>query len=129
MIINFVQYFELRKRVTIINKTSTAFYIKEKTKLLVCFMACQLLLCYLCQLHKNIVLVRLLKLSSDFLLVSRVFTNGPGDLGSIPGHVIPKNLKMILDTYLLNTQQYKVHIKGNVEQSRERSSALLYTSV
>ena len=31
----------------------------------------------------------------------RVFTNGPGDLGSIPGCVIPKTLKMVLDTSLL----------------------------
>ena len=31
-------------------------------------------------------------------LVGRVFTNGPGDLGSIPGRVIPKTLKMVLDT-------------------------------
>ena len=60
-------------------------------------------------------------------LVSRVFTNGLGDLGSIPGRVIPKTLKMALDTFLLNTQQYKVCIKGKVEQSRERSSALPYT--
>ena len=30
---------------------------------------------------------------------------------------------MVLDTALLNTQQYKVRIKGKVEQSRERSSA------
>ena len=57
-------------------------------------------------------------------LLGRMFTNGPGDLGSIPGRVIPKTLKMILDTSLLNTQQYKVRIKGKVEQSRERSSAL-----
>ena len=61
--------------------------------------------------------------------VGRVFVNGLGDLGSIPGHVIPKTLKMVLDTPLLNTQQYKVRIKGKVEQSRERSSALPYTSV
>ena len=59
-------------------------------------------------------------------VVSREFANGPRDLGSIPGHVIPKILKMALDTSLLNTQ---VRIKGKVEQSRERSSALLYTSV
>ena len=52
-----------------------------------------------------------------------------GDHGSIPGHVIPKTFKMVLDTSLLNTQQYKVHIKDKVEQSRERSSALPYTSV
>ena len=57
-------------------------------------------------------------------LVGRVFVNGPGDLGSIP-----KTLKMVLDTSLLNTQQYKVRIKGKVEQSRERSSALPYISV
>ena len=62
-------------------------------------------------------------------LVDKVFTNGPGDLGSVPGRVIPKTLKMLLDTSLLNTQQYKVRIKGKVEQSRERISALPYTSV
>ena len=60
-------------------------------------------------------------------LVGRVFANGPGDVGSIPGRVIPKTFKMVLDASLLNTQQYKVHIKGKVEQSRERSSALPYT--
>ena len=59
-------------------------------------------------------------------LVGREFANGPG---SISGRVIPKILKMVLDTYLLNTQQYKVRIKGKVEQSRERSSATPYTSV
>ena len=61
--------------------------------------------------------------------VSRAFANGSGDLGSIRGHVIPKTLKMVLDTSLLNTQQYKICIKSKVEQSRERSSALPYTSV
>ena len=59
----------------------------------------------------------------------RVFINGPGDLGSIPGRVIPKTLKMELDTTLLNTQHYKVRFKGKVEQSREWSSALPYTLV
>ena len=58
-----------------------------------------------------------------------VFNNGLGDLGSIPGQIIPKTLKMVLDTSLLNTQQYKVRIKGKVEQSRERSSTLLYILV
>ena len=57
------------------------------------------------------------------------FANGPGDLGSIPGRVIPKTLKMELDTTLLNTQHYKVRFKGKVEQSREWSSALPYTLV
>ena len=46
----------------------------------------------------------------------RVFANGPGDLSSIPGRVIPKTLKMELDTTLLNTQHYKVRFKGKVEQ-------------
>ena len=59
----------------------------------------------------------------------RVFDNAPGDIGSIPGRVIPKTLKMVLDTSLFNTQQYKVRIKAKVEQSWERSSALPYTSV
>ena len=59
----------------------------------------------------------------------RVFANGPGDLGSIPGRVIPKTLKMELDTTLLNTQHYKVRFKGKVEQAREWSSALPYTLV
>ena len=62
-------------------------------------------------------------------LVGRVFANGPGDLGSIPVHVIPKTFKIELGTSLLNTQQYKVRISGKVEQSRKRSSTLPYTSV
>ena len=36
-------------------------------------------------------------------LAVRVFANGPGDLGSIPGRVIPKTLKMVLDASLINT--------------------------
>ena len=56
-----------------------------------------------------------------------MFANGPGDRRSIPGHAIPKTLKMVLDTSLFNTQQYKVRIKGKVEQSWERSITLLYT--
>ena len=61
--------------------------------------------------------------------MSRVFANGLEDRGSIPGQVIPKTQKMILDATLLNTQHYKVMIKGKVEQSREWSSALPYTSM
>ena len=60
-------------------------------------------------------------------LVGRVFASGSGDLGSVPGHVIPKTLKMVLDTSLLNTQQYKVRMKGKVDQPREKSSTLPYT--
>ena len=63
------------------------------------------------------------------LAVRVLFANGPGDLGSIPGHNTPKTQKMVLDASLRNTQHYKVWIKGKVEQSRERSSALPYTLV
>ena len=48
-------------------------------------------------------------------LVCRVFANEPGDWGSIPGRVIPKTLKVVFDTFLLNTQHYKVRIEGKVE--------------
>ena len=61
--------------------------------------------------------------------MSRVFANGPADRGSIPCRVTPKILNMVLDTALLNTQHYKVRMKGKVEQSREWSSILPYTSV
>ena len=61
--------------------------------------------------------------------MGRVFANGPEDLGSILGRVIPKTQKMVLDTSLFNTQQYKVRIKGKVKQSWEKISALPYTSV
>ena len=58
-----------------------------------------------------------------------MFANGPGDLGSVSGRVIPKTFKMVLDTYLFNTQHSKVRIKGKVELAKEKSSALHYTSV
>ena len=61
--------------------------------------------------------------------MSRVFANGLGDWGSIPGRVLPKTQKMVLDSTLLSTQHYKVRTKDKVEQSRECSSALSYTSV
>ena len=53
----------------------------------------------------------------------------PEDQGSIPGCVIPKTQKMVLDVTLLNTQYYKVWIKGKVEQSKECSSTLPYALV
>ena len=65
----------------------------------------------------------------QFGLRSRVFANGPGDWGSISGRAIPKTQKMVPDATLHNTQYYKVKIKGKVEQSREKSSALTYISV
>ena len=57
-------------------------------------------------------------------LAVRVFANSLGDQGLIPGWVIQKTQKMVL-----NTQHYKVWIKGKVEQFREKSSTLSYTSV
>ena len=55
----------------------------------------------------------------DMGLMGIIFANGPEDRGSIPGHVIPKTQKMVLDAALLNTQHYKVQIKGIVKQSRK----------
>ena len=60
---------------------------------------------------------------------SREFGNGQGDRVSIPGRVITKTLKMVLDANLLSPQHYKVRIKGKVEKSRESRSALPFTSV
>ena len=59
----------------------------------------------------------------------RVFTNGPEDQGKIPHRIIPKTQKMVLDAALLNTQHYKVRMKGKMEQSREWSNALLHFGV
>ena len=61
--------------------------------------------------------------------MSKVLVNNPGDQGSIPGRVIPKTQKMVFDATLLNPQQYKAHIKGKVEQSREWSGDFPNTSV
>ena len=61
--------------------------------------------------------------------VGRVFANSPWDLNSIPDRVIPKTLKMVIDTSLINTQQYKVRINGQVGQSREMSCTFPYTLV
>ena len=40
-----------------------------------------------------------------------------------------ENSKMVLDTALLNTQHYKVRIKGKVKQSRQWSSAPLHLGI
>ena len=62
-------------------------------------------------------------------LVISVLANDPADLGSIPGRLIPKTSKMVLDTSLVNAQQYNLRIKDKVELSMERYNALSYTSV
>ena len=48
-------------------------------------------------------------------LMNRVFANGPGNRGSIPGRVIRKTQKMVLYAALLSTKRYKVRIKGKEE--------------
>ena len=52
-----------------------------------------------------------------------------GKPGFTPRSSHTKDSKMVLDATLLNTHHYKVRIKGKVEQSREWSSTLPYTSV
>ena len=63
------------------------------------------------------------------ILMGREFANGPRNRSPIPGRVISKTQKSVLDAALLNIQHYMVRIKGKAEQSRERSSTLSYTSV
>ena len=41
-------------------------------------------------------------------LAVSVFANGPGDQDSIPGRVILKTQKMVIDVSLLNTQHINV---------------------
>ena len=45
-------------------------------------------------------------------IMMRVFANGPDDQGSTSGRIIPKTQNMVLGPALLNTQHYKVRIKG-----------------
>ena len=58
-------------------------------------------------------------------IMVRVFTNGPEDWDSIPGQVIPKIKKIVLDATLLNPQYYKALIKSkcsNLEKGVASSS-------
>ena len=87
-------------------------------------------------LRKNIYIILLkYEISEEFRrlwresLSSSVLANDLRDQCSIPGGVILKTQKMIVDVAFLNTQYYKVRIKGKVEQPREWSSALPYTSM
>ena len=77
----------------------------------------------------------LTSLSEEEILLPK-YMNGSTNLRGLlfnktapSGRALPKTLKMVLDASLLNTQHYKVRIKGKVEKSRERSSALPYTLV
>ena len=66
-------------------------------------------------LYKNVMLIFSSNYNWAIGLISRVFVNGMADWGSIPGWVISKTQKMVIDSALLNTQQYKVRIKDKVE--------------
>ena len=62
-------------------------------------------------------------------LECRGFVNGPGDQEFNPRSSHYKYSRVVIDASFLNTQHYKVHIKGKAEQSMERCNALLNTSV
>ena len=51
-------------------------------------------------------------------IVGRVFDNGPVGRSSNPGRVLPER-KMVIDVSLLNSQHYKVRIKGKWRNSGE----------
>ena len=90
--------------------------------------------CIMINMNDQSILVLMFRTSTKYIYIyiyiyitgslGRVFANGLEDLGSIPGRVTPKTLKMVLDTSLINTQQYRVRIEGKVEQFWERCSAL-----
>ena len=50
--------------------------------------------------------------------MSKEFANSPGERSLILGRVITKTQKIVLDSACLNTQHYKVTIKGKVDQSK-----------
>ena len=45
-------------------------------------------------------------------MMVKVFANGTGDRGSIPGGVRPKTQKMVLNASLINTQHHDIRIKS-----------------
>ena len=69
------------------------------------------------------------RIGSYFSVILYIKNMNFSDTVEILGRVIPKTFKMVLDAALLNIQLCKVWIKGKVEESRERSSALSFTSV
>ena len=50
--------------------------------------------------------------------MNKVFASGPEDQGTIPGRVISKTQKLVLDA----TQYYKVRSNNKLEQSKEWSN-------
>ena len=49
-------------------------------------------------------------------IMSRVFANGSGNRGLIPGRVIQKTPKMVVGAALLSTQHYKGRVKSRAIQ-------------
>ena len=85
----------------------------------------QVALDYGCQLYFIYEYIYIYIYIYEYMYTCRVFTYNPWGLGSIPGWVIPKTQKIVLDATLLCNQHYKVRIKGKVEQSTEWSSTPL----
>ena len=46
-----------------------------------------------------------------------MFANGPGDWGLMPGEVVPKIQKMVLDASLFNTQYCSQHLRAILNKS------------
>ena len=53
-------------------------------------------------------------------IVGRVFASGPGDLGPIPGRVISKTLKMVLDTPCLTLSNIRYVSSGAIQRKELR---------
>ena len=56
-------------------------------------------------------IAKVYKLQPVIGLLGRVFTNGLGDWGSIPGQVIPKTQKMISPCLTLSIMRYRSRVK------------------
>ena len=110
----------VRKRVWVFGTVSVCIRMWISTCICECVSVCDCIYASLCVCSSIFMCYHTITLIG---LASSVFANGLGDLGSIPDRVISKTLKMVLDTSLLNTQQYKARIKGKVEQFRGKSSA------
>ena len=78
-------------------------------------------------LHKNKFYNISWNLKRTIGLLSRMFTNGPGDRGSIPGWFIPKNQKIVLNATLqtLSIIKYGSRVKWSNSGNRVSSSSTL----
>ena len=52
---------------------------------------------------------------SEYIYIYIYIYNGPGDQGSIPGRVISKTQKMVLDDSLLNSALYESMVSGAIQ--------------